>query len=487
MERLKSILIVDDDEDDFFILNDYLHQIPNHNFEVIWANTFQAGHKLLGEKRFDICFFDYVLGVKTGLDLFQVAHDLNIHTPVILLTGKIKERTDYFAIRKGVADYLEKADLDAKKLERSIRYALERKFMLQALRDSEEKYRSIFSESFDAVCLLSNDGELHDANKAAMELLGLQVPSQTDVKLCSFFKDAIELDNFLKKLSTGENIPEFETQLCTIDGSLKDCILICTRLQLSDDENRIFYQCIIRDVTRRKKMEQQIFAAEKLAATGRFMRMLGHEIRNPLNNIDLATNQLLEENENEELNYYVDVIGRNSKRINKLLTTLLKSTSDPGEMDMKRVSLQAVLDEVIGVVADRAQLKRIDLENQYEPKNELFIYADIDKISIAMVNIIVNAIEAVKEGEGLIQIRTFVVENEIGITIQDNGHGIPKEVQNQIFEPYFSKKTNGLGLGLASTLSIIQLHQGRIELDSIANQGTTFTIWLSMLPEISSE
>lgn len=483
MNKSISVLIVDDDEDDFIILSEHLKQIPNQNFETAWANTFEAGYKMLGEKRFDICFFDYVLGIKTGLELFEVAHNLNIHTPVILLTGKTKESVDYFAIRKGVADYLEKADLDVKKLERSIRYTLERKIVLQALRDSEEKYRSIFSESFDAVCLLANDGQLTDANKAAMELLGIKSPDFPEHNFNNYFQDAELAETFLANLSIGENIPEFEAQLAAPDGLTKDCNITCTRLQLSDDDQRLYYQCIVRDVTRRKKMEQQIFTAEKLAATGRFMRMLGHEIRNPLNNIDLASNQLQEENKDKELNYYIDVIGRNSKRINKLLITLLKSTSNPGEMDLKKVSIQRILDEVIGIVTDRIELKDITLEVVYEPTRKLYVNADMDNLCIALVNILLNAIEAVKEADGRIQIRTFLVENEVGIAIQDNGHGIPKEVQNQIFEPYFSKKTNGVGLGLASTLSIIQLHQGHIELDSIENEGTTFTIWLTALPQ----
>jgi len=478
MKRIKNVLIVDDDEDDYFITSEYLHQIAEQAFEITWASTFQSAQELLRTKHFDICFFDYVLGVRTGLDLLNVAHELKLRTPIILLTGKINENVDQYAIRQGVADYLEKADLDAPKLQRSIRYALERTAFLQALQESEEKYRSIFEDSLDAVCLLDQYGRFMDANNAALSLLGWNTEDISEKKLSDSFHDEAANRVFLEKIRNGRNIIDYEVQLRSSDGEIHDCVLACTCLRAPERKDDFFFQCILRDITRRKKMERQILAAEKLAATGRFMRMLGHEIRNPLNNIDLATNQLSEENEDKELEYYIEIIGRNSKRINQLLTELLKSTANPGEVELLPIAVTDLLDQVLEMSADRMALKNLQLARAYDAAATYVVGADLSKLSIALLNIVINGIEVLEENKGVMTVELLDNESEIGILIRDNGPGIAREVQHQIFEPYFSRKNNGMGLGLASALSIVQLHRGRIELYSQPGEGATFTVWL---------
>lgn len=483
MQRLKNVLIVDDDEDDYLIVSEYMHQIKQHSFEIVWASTFQQAQELLRTHSFDLCFFDYLLGMRTGIDLLHVAQELKVRTPIILLTGKINEEIDRSAIRLGVADYIEKSDLDAKKLERCIRYALDRTAVLRALQDSEEKYRNIFSESLDAVCLLDANGHFTNANKAALVVLGTSLEQIQGKSLSDFFVDKTLADEFSKRLQQKENVPELEADLQATDGEVRNCVLICTHLtQRSHEEVTWFYQCILRDVTRRKKMEQQIMAAEKLAATGRFMRMLGHEIRNPLNNIDLSVTQLREESENEDLEYYFDIIARNSKRINQLLTTLLQSTSNPGELHLREISVHQLWTHVLEAAIDRIRLKNIELNTRFEADDAHYIRADLEKLGIALLNIIINGVEVMEAGSGILTLSVLQQGEELGFLISDNGPGMTPEVRKQIFEPYFSQKTNGLGLGLASTLSVVTLHEGRIEVESHPGKGTTFIVWL---PQIS--
>jgi signal transduction histidine kinase len=230
-------------------------------------------------------------------------------------------------------------------------------------------------------------------------------------------------------------------------------------------------------------MEQQIMAAEKLAATGRFMRMLGHEIRNPLNNIDLAVAQLHEESQDEELEYYFDVIGRNSKRINQLLTTLLQSTANPGQLHTSQVSVGQIFQHILEASMDRINLKNVQLESNFDPQDLRCVHIDLDKVTIALLNIVINGIEAMEANTGVLSLSVTDQSGYIGFVIRDNGSGMSAEVQKQIYEPYFSQKTNGLGLGLASTLSVVHHHGGRIELDSQTGRGTTFTVFLPKAAE----
>lgn len=486
MQRVHHILVVDDDEDDFLILSEHLNDIRSKAFDITWAASFQQAQALLREQNFDICFFDYLLGVRTGLDLLEVAREMNIRTPIILLTGKLNQEVDHAAIRLGVADYLEKADLDAKKLERCIRYAIDRKEVLQALRESEEKYRCVFADSLDALCLLDAEGRFTDANHATLTLLASRLEGLIGRKMVNFFHETRQSELFLQKIQLGENIREFEAKIVSAGGEVFDCVLVCTCLRLPFEPDNFFYQCILHDVTRRKKMEQQILAAEKLAATGRFMRMLGHEIRNPLNNIDLAISQLSEENDNEELNYYIEVITRNSNRINQLLTALLQTTANPGQLVTSTIRLGDLIDRLLDSAADRLALKGIRTEKKLHADADRLLHADAEKLGIALLNILINGVEAIDKENGKITVELRSAKNEIGISIGDNGPGIPEEAKNQIFEPYFSRKTNGLGLGLASTLSIVQSHGGRIELDSQPGRGTTFTVWLPAVEQVGA-
>ena len=481
MQVAQNILIVDDDADDYHIIRDYLLQIPENTFQITWAASFQQALELLHAQRFDICFFDYRLGLHTGLDLVQVAQQLKLRMPIILLTGKINQEIDQLAIRLGVSDYLEKSDIDAKKLERCIRYAFERSAVQMALQESEEKYRIIFAQSLDAFCLIDENGQFTDANTTALKLLGLGASEITDRKLSDFFFSEDKAAGFREKLRQNENIPEFEAGIRDAGGELHDCVLVCTCLHQPAEPTQVFFQCILRDVTRRKKMEQQILAAEKLAATGRLMRMLGHEIRNPLNNIDLAATQLAEESNDEERAYFIDIISRNSKRINQLLTALLHSTTNYGQLRLQPTAVAHLLAQVIEMANDRLALKEIQLKQTFDPGATLQISADNDKLVIALLNLVINAIEALEGRQGQIEIGTMVHADEVGLVFRDNGPGIPHEAQHQIFEPYFSQKTNGMGLGLAATLSIVQLHGGHIELNTSAEKGTAFVVWFPLL------
>lgn len=477
MSENLSVLIVDDDEDDYFILSEYLLDIPGKTVEITWASTYSEAIKLLTNEHFSICFFDYQLGAKTGLDLLQVALKLKLQTPIILLTGKSNESIDQQALQLGVSDYMEKSEIDSRKLDRSIRYALERTSVLKSLQESEEKYKSIFSGSLDALCLLDATGHFLDANPVTLDLINLDQESLLKTHITDYFISQDDVQNFMDALGKGETIPEWEIQIKDSTNVIYDCILACSKIQNPGDPSNPFFRCILRDITKRKKMEQQIMAAEKLAATGRFMRMLGHEIRNPLNNIHLAATQLKDEINDEDLNYFVDIIERNSDRISQLVTELLQSTGNQSQILWKSTPLKTLLDETISMAADRISLKNIKLITKIEQEN-IVLMTDPAKLSIALLNIIVNGLEVVDANTGIITIEANEKEFGTNISISDNGPGIESQLHERIFEPYFTGKNNGVGLGLSATKSIIEALHGSISVSSTHGKGTTFIVWL---------
>ncbi|HEX3007595.1 MAG TPA: ATP-binding protein [Bacteroidales bacterium] len=222
----------------------------------------------------------------------------------------------------------------------------------------------------------------------------------------------------------------------------------------------------------------ELKSIEKFAISGRISRTLAHEIRNPLTSIALATDQLKESlADNEDNAFLLDIIKRNSDRINALISKLLNSTKF-SELQLSLVSPGAILDEALDLAADRINLQGIKIVKNYSSQMGK-IEIDAEKMKLAFLNIIVNAIEAMEPGKGVLEIKTETRDNKCLITIKDNGFGMDKESVSKIFEPYFTTKEAGNGLGLTNTQNIILNHNGNITLESIPSKGTTFYIMLN--------
>jgi signal transduction histidine kinase len=213
---------------------------------------------------------------------------------------------------------------------------------------------------------------------------------------------------------------------------------------------------------------------EKLGATGRLVRTLAHEVRNPLNNINMSVEQLIHNPVTQESDLFLDIIQRNSKRIGDLITELLDSAR-PTDLVFEKCTLQSIVDESIADALDRITLQRINMQIRYcnEP---CWIMANKEKLKIAFLNIIINAVEAMPAIDGELDVDIETANFVHKISIKDNGCGIPEENLSRLFEPYFTSKRNGMGLGLAATLNILQSHKAHIDVSSTVGAGTTFVI-----------
>ena len=217
---------------------------------------------------------------------------------------------------------------------------------------------------------------------------------------------------------------------------------------------------------------------EKYSATGRIARVIAHEVRNPLTNINLATEQLMAEIENtDNTEMLITMINRNSERINQLVSDLLNSTRK-SELTYSTVSLNDLLDESVSLATDRIQLKEIRVVKKYQ-EGICDISVDVDKLKLVFLNIIVNAVEAMDD-QGTLELFTFKKEKKCFVQISDNGKGMTKTEIDRLFEPYFTTKANGTGLGLANSQNIVLSHRGSISASSEENEGTTFTISLPL-------
>ncbi len=465
------ILIIDDDEDDFILTSGFIKSIEDRTFDIQWCYNYKTALAHIASKKFDLYFVDYRLGAKTGIDLLGEAMKMSCEEPIILLTGKGNSAIDKQAMQMGAVDYLIKSELTAEKLERCIRYALERSASTKALRANERKYRNIFEKSKEAVFTTNQALVFKDVNEAMVNLVGSEKNQLIKQNLYQFIDNENIRSGIRGRLHDTGEVNDLELEIINAKGKRRNCILyLSTEL---DNNNNHYLQGILHDITNQKKTERATLLAEKLAATGRLVRTLAHEVRNPLSNIHMSLEQLGSLTKGEE-KIYIDIIDRNGKRINDLITELLTS-SKPTEMVFERVVLQTAVDETIGIALDRLTLKQIRLKVNY-PDFPCYIRAEKEKLKIALLNIIINAIEAIENIKGELTISLTQNEETYTLELTDNGCGIPQENLSKLFEPYFTSKRNGIGLGLASTLNILQAHNASIEVKSKVNAGTSFLI-----------
>jgi PAS domain S-box-containing protein len=465
------ILILDDDEDDFFITNEYIKSIPGQNFKVDWTYDYNVALQNLFERKYDLYLVDYFLGAKTGLDFIKEAFEAKCQEPIIILTGKGNPLIDVEAMHAGAVDYLVKGEMDSEKMARCIRHVMERRSDIRRLQSNERKFRHIFERSKDAVFIADPQLNFMEVNAATAQLFEYEqedLLAQNLVCLFAHKKDEELLHSLLDR--TGD-VDDLEIELKTRNGEVKSCILTLSREV--DNREQVFFQGIIHDISNLKKAEKATLRQEKLGMAERLVRTLAHEVRNPLNNINLSVEQLVSEMDDNDLKTYIDIITRNSKRIEGLITELLGAARP--EIALRRCSLREILEESVSAAQDRITLRKMRLSVFYSPDTSM-VMADAEKLKIAFLNIIINAIEAMEDNVGELTITMTNEESHSVVEIRDNGCGISEENLSLLFEPYFTAKKNGLGLGLATTLNILQSHQAQVEVKSKLGEGTSFVI-----------
>jgi signal transduction histidine kinase len=207
-----------------------------------------------------------------------------------------------------------------------------------------------------------------------------------------------------------------------------------------------------------------------------FTYTLAHEIRNPLSTINLAVDMLKLTSDEDEKKTCLDIITRNSLRINDLLTDLLTSYQ-LNEIRLQKYSIDQLIDEVLILIGDRLTMKNIKVSKYYSTL-DCKILLNKEKIKIALTNIIINAVEAMPLEKGELKLITKLVNGKCIVEIEDNGSGISKENMKKIFRPYFTSKPGGMGLGLSSSLDILRANHFHVDVQSKEGSGTIFILSL---------
>ncbi|MEH7107056.1 PAS domain S-box protein, partial [Bacillus sp. JJ1764] len=235
------------------------------------------------------------------------------------------------------------------------------------------------------------------------------------------------------------------------------------------------YLAIRNDITERKKQEEALHRQDKLAAVGQLAAGVAHEIRNPLTSMKGYTEFLqLDEKDPDRLEF-LNIILDEIERVNTIVEDFMV-LAKPKAVELEEKNVVPVIKNVVSLLEFEARKKNVRIH--FNCNQEIIqIECDENRLKQVFLNFIKNGIEAMPNG-GDLHVNTMIHENNVQISIQDTGVGIPKEKLEKLGEPFFTTKKNGNGLGLMVSFKIIESHNGKVFVESEPNKGTTFNILL---------
>jgi len=247
-ERIR-ILLVDDDQGAFLMTQAMLGRIESADFALDWIADAAEGREAILRREHDVYLVDYLIGDESGVELARMVRDEGVKAPIILLTGKGSHEVDVEAMEAGVNDYLDKTKVDPDLLERSIRYARERVRSEAALRDSEERHRSMFDHLPIGLFRTTVDGRLLDANPALVHMLGLPDRDTLEyVYARNFFVNPAQRQTFLDRIDHFGVLRGFESEIERPGGGTLR-VRVAARPHRAPDGTTLYFEGAVEDVT----------------------------------------------------------------------------------------------------------------------------------------------------------------------------------------------------------------------------------------------
>jgi two-component system sensor histidine kinase AtoS len=250
---------------------------------------------------------------------------------------------------------------------------------------------------------------------------------------------------------------------------------------------------VFRDLSRVRQLEERLRRSDRLAAVGELAAGLAHEIKNPLTSLLTFSRRLTRAFEDADFRQkFQTVVPRELERINGIVEGLLE-LARPARLTFKPVRVATLLERAVELYGSRIEAQRIDVQRDYA-RDLPAIWADQEALYQALVNLVTNALDAMPSGGVLVLRAAAEAEGagsgrvgagrRVAIEIEDSGVGIPPAVVDRVFNPFFSTKDSGTGLGLALTYKIVDDHGGSIDVrSSTPGVGTTFRLVLPVMPE----
>jgi PAS domain S-box-containing protein len=456
----------------------------------------------LRKNKYDIILTDFSLQYFTGIEVLQIIQKENIDIPVIFITANQPDEIAVEVIKKGAADYLLLSSIY--RLLPSLRTAIERKRMqddkniaLARLRESEENYR-ILAETSPYGIIVHSDFKLKYYNKKALTIFNADINADyrgTDILKFIHPHYHSVIKSRTKKLYKGAIYPDFlEIKLLNIHGEIIQAEIASAGITYGDESSA---QVILRDISERKRMEEELINAKNKAEESdrmktSFLENMSHEIRTPLNGIiGFSTLLKYKKPDNPERLKYLEIIEQSGKHLLNIINDLIEiSRIESGHIEIRNemVDLHTILVDLHDFFSKSAVIKNIDVSVSLftdQRYSEAFVNTDFIRLKQVLINLLNNALKFTKKGR--VDFGYEVIDDvQIKFFVKDTGIGIPEDSRQLVFERFRqvddtkTKEHGGAGLGLTISKGLVEMMGGIIWFDSKPGVGTTFYFTLPL-------
>ena len=523
-DRPIQVLLIEDNPGDARLIGEMLSEARDASFDVEYFKQLSVGLERLSSGGIDVILLDLSLPDSQGFETFSQVYAEASEVPTVVLTGLDDEVIGVRAVREGAQDYLVKGEVDGNLLVRAIRYAIERKRaeealrkardelemrveertaelsranealwveiaerrqVEEALRESEEHLNDLFDNADNLIQSVSPDGRFLYVNRKWREVLGYTEPEVQELHLMDIVREDQQAHcmELFKRVLAGESFTNIETVFVTKDGHE---VTVEGNVNSRFKEGRfISTRGLFRDITVQKRLEEELQKVEKLESLGILAGGIAHDFNNVLTavlgNISLARMRA----DPGSRVFETLTKAERASVLAKDLTQQLLTFSRGGMPVKKTASIAELLRESTGFA-----LRGSNVRCEFSLPDDLWpVELDGAQMNQVISNLVINADQAMPEG-GMIRIRAEngIVDEEMGlplkpgryvkIFVEDEGIGIPQEHLSNIFDPYFTTKQKGSGLGLTTSYSIVRNHDGYITAESQMTVGTIFCVHL---------
>jgi PAS domain S-box-containing protein len=481
------VLLVEDNTE---LAENVIEILEEEHCHVIHAST-GARARELAVAGFDVALIDVNLPDSTGLELLRElkASDDRVHE-ILLVTGNASIQNAIEAVKGGAYDYIIKpfrgSELIAAVVRawRQVSSTREARALSEQVAVREEKLRTLVDTVQALLLVLDRQGCVVQANWATAALTGLRPDQLIGMQWVENFvhpADREAVEAVFLQLIAGESGVHHQNRLVREDGSRERLISWQSSSLVQPNGSMLFYTSGL-DVTELRELESRTRLAERLAAVGTLSAGLAHEIRNPLNSarlqLHLLERRLRKQSEDAKLLEPIGLVQNEIERLSQLVQEFL-DFARPSLLHLEDTDLYDVVSRVVELERHAASEHNVAIHLS-SAAGSMLVTADRAKVQQVVLNLVRNAIEAVGEdGEVFVDVE---YDGHRGLVrVRDTGPGVAEEVMSHIFEPFFSTKAKGTGLGMAICHSLVTQHGGTIRVESDAG-GATFMVAFPRTP-----
>ncbi|WP_146201011.1 ATP-binding protein [Tumebacillus permanentifrigoris] len=336
----------------------------------------------------------------------------------------------------------------------------------------------IFNAMTEGLVILDKDNIITTFNSRAEQLFDIP-RSEIINRSGSLFLEKLQMDDHLsllhETLATGNPFTDIQQTVRSSDG-VERILKTSTRSLKGEDGEVLFAIGMFEDLTDRLFLEEQVRRAEKFSVLGKFAAGIAHEIRNPLTTAKGFLQLLPKDSPDPKIRQLKEVVIPEIDRANEIITDFLM-IAKPSAPKLKIDSLHVLIDDLVALIQPQAIMQNVELSVIQAQSLSGAVAIDRDQLLQVFLNVTNNAFDAMSEG-GRLEVELQNCISHVAVHFRDTGVGMDKEVIERIFEPFYTRKANGTGLGLAVSHRIIEGHNGTIHVTSNTGDGSTFTIQL---------